>query len=153
MRSIVLFSGFLCFSQSSFAYGERSLGKKAASRTPFAKGVLENLPKGRGIRAFEARMLHTHENFHNAPPTGRRGLFLCSLPAICRHGRLCIVVRLFSAPADGSAHRGDLVGMGVLVRLIPEHLCKPKNHGGETAGSWRCPTSTNVGVTSLHLCR
>ena len=79
-------------------------------------------------------MLRTHENLHNAPPTGRRGLLGCSLPAIYRHGRVCIDVILFFASTDGSAHRGDLVGMGVLVRLIPKHLCKPKNRGGEAAG-------------------
>ena len=67
---------------------------------------------GRGIRAFEARMLHTHENFHNAPPTERRGLFGCSLPANYRHGRLCVVVILFSPPTDGSAYRGDPVERG-----------------------------------------
>jgi hypothetical protein len=39
------FSGFLCFCKES-------LGKKAASRTPFAKGVLENLPKGEGHSRF-----------------------------------------------------------------------------------------------------
>jgi hypothetical protein len=49
---VIVFSGFLCFSQSSFAYGERTPGKKAASRTPFAKGVLENLPKGVGHSRF-----------------------------------------------------------------------------------------------------
>jgi hypothetical protein len=45
MKSIVLFSGFLCFCKET-------PGKKAASRTPFAKGVLENLPKGEGHSRF-----------------------------------------------------------------------------------------------------
>ena len=98
-------------------------------------------------------MLHTHENLHNAPPTERRGLLGCSLPAGYRHGHLCVDMILFFAPTDGFADRGDLVGMGVLVRLIPKHLCKPKNRGGEAAGSWRRLTLTNVGVTSLHLDR
>ena len=57
-------------------------------------------------------MLRTHESLHNAPPTGRRGLLGCSLPAICRHGRLCVDVILFFAPTDGSADRGDLVERG-----------------------------------------
>jgi hypothetical protein len=48
MKSIVLFSGFLCFCKET-------LGKKAASRTPFAKGVLENLPKGEGAFALLRR--------------------------------------------------------------------------------------------------
>jgi hypothetical protein len=39
------FSGFLCFCKET-------PGKKAASRTPFAKGVLENLPKGEGHSRF-----------------------------------------------------------------------------------------------------
>ena len=63
-------------------------------------------------------MLHTHENLHNAPPTGRRGLFLCSLPAICRHGLLCVDVILFFASTDGSAGRGDPVGMGVKLGFV-----------------------------------
>ena len=63
-------------------------------------------------------MLHTHENFHNAPPTGRRGLLGCSLPAICRHGRLRVVMIFFGAPTDGSADRGDLVGMGGIGAFV-----------------------------------
>ena len=57
-------------------------------------------------------MLHTHENLHNAPPTERRGLFLRSLPANYRHGRLRVDGIFFGAPTDGSAHRGDPVGGG-----------------------------------------
>jgi hypothetical protein len=117
------------------------------------KGFLKISPKGRGIFAFEAKMLHTHENLHNAPPTERRGLFLCSWPAGCRHGRWCVVVILFFASTDGSSDRGDLAGMGVLTRLIPKHLCKPWKHGGEAAGSRWSLTPTNVGGTSLHLNR
>ena len=141
------------FYRDFFASAKKPRERKQLQEPLLRKGFLKISPKGWGIRAFEARMLHTHENLLNAPPTGRRGLFGCSMPAICRHGRLCVVVILFFASTDGSAHRGDLVGMGVLVRLIPKHLCKPWKHGGETAGSWRYPTSTKVGVTSLHLCR
>ena len=57
-------------------------------------------------------MLRTHENLHNAPPTERRGLLGCSLPAGCHHGRLCVVVILFLASTDGSADRGDPVEEG-----------------------------------------
>jgi hypothetical protein len=42
---VIVFSGFLCFCKET-------PGKKAASRTPFAKGVLENLPKGVGHSRF-----------------------------------------------------------------------------------------------------
>ena len=146
MKSFILFQDF-------FAAAKKPWERKQLQEPLLRKGFLKISPKGRGIRAFEARMLHTHENFRNTPPTGRRGLFGCSLPANYYHGRLYVDVILFFTPTDGSAHRGDLVGMGVSVCLIPKHLCKPKNRGGEAAGSWRRLTLTNVGVTSLHLDR
>ena len=44
---------------------------------------LETFPKrGRGILAFEAKMLHTHKNLLNDPPTKRRVFLGFGLPAI-----------------------------------------------------------------------
>ena len=105
MKSFVLFQDF-------FASAKKPRERKQLQEPLLRKGFLKISPKGGGIRAFEARMLRTHENFRNAPPTGRRGLFFCSLPAGCYHGRSCVIVILFFASTDGSAHRGDLVGMG-----------------------------------------
>ena len=90
----------------------RNPGKETAPRDRPAGRSLGTSPGERGIFAFEAKMLHTHENLHNAPPTERRGLFGCSWPANYRHGHLCIVGIFSCAPTDGSADRGD-----------PEDLC------------------------------
>ena len=110
MKSFILFRDF-------FASAKKPRERKQLQEPLLRKGFLKISPKGRGIRAFEARMLRTHENLHNAPPTERRGLFLCSLPAICRHGRLHVVEIFFGAPTDGSADRGDLVGGGTNPNL------------------------------------
>ena len=97
----------------SFASAKERYQRKAARETFLARKVSRDSSKeGWGIRAFEARMHRTHENLHNAPPTERRGLFLCSWPASCHHGRLRVVVILFFASTDGSADRGDPVGGG-----------------------------------------
>ena len=105
MKSFILFRDF-------FASAKKAWERKQLQEPLLRKGFLKISPKGRGIFAFEAKMLHTHENLHNAPPTERRGLFLCSVPANCHHGRLCVVVIFFFASTDGSAHRGDPVGGG-----------------------------------------
>ena len=95
----------------SFASAKERYQRKAARETFLARKVSRDSSKDRrGIFAFEAKMLHAHENLHNAPPTERRGLFGCSLPANYRHGRLCVVVILFFPPTEGSVDRGDLVG-------------------------------------------
>ena len=99
------------FFQAFFASAKKAWERKQLQEPLLRKGFLKISPKGWGIRAFKARMLHTHENFHNAPPTERRGLFLCGVPAIYHHGRLCVVVIFSCAPTDGSAHRGDPVGI------------------------------------------
>ena len=109
---VCLFQAFFASRKVLSPTAKGAWERKQLQEPLLRKGFLKISPKGRGIRAFEARMLRTHENFHNAPPTGRRGLFGCSLPAGCRHGRLCVDVILFFTPTDGSADRGDLVGMG-----------------------------------------
>ena len=80
------FFGISCLLTSSFAFGERTPGKKQPQgvATPWES------PR-KGHFCFKAKMLRTHENFHNAPPTGRRGLLGCSLPANYHHGRVCVV--------------------------------------------------------------
>ena len=97
----------------SFASAKERYQRKAARETFLARKVSRDSSKERrGIFAFEAIMLHTHENLHNAPPTERRGLFGCSWPANYRHGHLCVVGIFSCAPTDGAADRGD-----------PEDLC------------------------------
>ena len=59
----------------SFASAKERYQRKAASRTPLAKGVLENLPTGWGILAFEAKMLPTNEKVLNDPPIKRKAFF------------------------------------------------------------------------------
>ena len=105
MKSFVLFQAF-------FASAKKAWERKQLQEPLLRKGFLKISPKGGGIFAFEAKMLHTHENLHNAPPTERRGLFFCSLPANYHHGRLCVVVILFFPPTDGFVDRGDPVGGG-----------------------------------------
>ena len=60
---------------------QRKDTKRKQTETPFEKGVSGSTKTG-GILAFEAKMLHTHNNLLNDPPTKRRVCFLYSVPAI-----------------------------------------------------------------------